>query len=100
MGLKLRTHQRLLKEIADKEVNSLGMKIKPTKCRSFSIRSGKPSKINFSIEGNNIPSIANEDQKFLGRLLFFNGKSEECFNLLKEVIKDKLDNLEKTAIRS
>ena len=65
----MRTHQRLLNEIADK-VNSLGKKIKPTKCRSFSIRSGKPSKIDFLIEGNNIPSIANEDQTFLERLLF------------------------------
>ena len=95
----LRTHQRLLDQITN-NINSLGMKIKPSKCRSFSIRGGKPSIVDYKIDGNNIPSVANEEQKFLGRVLFYNGKAEECFNLLKGVIKQKLDNLDSTKIRS
>ena len=70
----LRTHQRILNQIAEK-INSMGMKIKPSKCRSFSNRSGKPSKVNFTIEGNNVPSIQDEEQKFLGRVLFYDMKS-------------------------
>ena len=82
------------------QINSMGMKIKASKCRSFSLTSGKPSKIKFNFEGSEIPSIANEEQKFLGRILFYNGKSEECFSLLKETIQTKLENLNKTSIRN
>ena len=95
----LRTHRRLLSQISEK-INTMGLKIKPSKCRSFSLKSGSPSKIYFKIEENVIPSIADEEQKFLGRLLFFSGKSEECFKYLKETITTKLDNLDSTAIRS
>ena len=77
----------------------MGMKIKPSKCRSFSLKSGSPSIVHFNIEENVIPSIAEEEQTFLGRLLFFSGKSEECFEHLKTVIKEKIENLDKTLIR-
>ena len=66
----LRTHQRLLNQIQE-NIESMGMKIKPSKCRSFSLKSGKPSEVNFSIENYNVPSIAFDEQKFLGRVLFF-----------------------------
>ena len=33
-------------------------------------------------------------------MLFFSGKSQDCFNLLEKIIKEKLDNLESTAVRS
>ena len=49
----------------------MGIKIKPTKCRSFSIKSGSPDIIHFDIEGFKVPSIAEQEQKFLGRVLFF-----------------------------
>ena len=66
----------------------MGMKVKPSKCRSFSIPSGKPSNVHFLIEGNIVPSIQEEEQKFLGRVLFYDGNSEECFNLLKKNIEE------------
>ena len=94
-----RTHQRLMNQVSDK-INSLGMKIKPSKCRSFSLCSGKPSVVNFKFEDYSVPSISEEEQKFLGRVLFFQGKSEECFNLLQENISTKLKNLDKTEIRN
>ena len=93
-----RTHQRLMNQVSDK-INSMGMKIKPTKCRSFSLSSGKPKIIQFNFENNVIPSISEEEQKFLGRVLFFNGKSEECYNLLENVITKKMNNLDQTLIR-
>ena len=64
-----RTHQRIINEIS-KHINSMGKKIKPSKCRSFSLRSGSPGIIHFDIEGYKVPSIAEEEQKFLGRVLF------------------------------
>ena len=73
----------------------MGMKVKPSKCRSFSNSFGKPSNVDFLIEGNIVPSIQEEEQKFLGRVLFYDGNSEECFNLLKNNIEEKLMSLEK-----
>ena len=76
------------------------MKIKPSKCRSFTISRGKPNIVHYDIEGYKVPSISEEDQKFLGRLLFFEGKSQQTFDHLEKSIKEKLENLEKTSIRS
>ena len=75
------------------------MKIKPSKCRSFTISGGKPSVVHYSVEGYQI-SISEEEQKFLGRVLFFEGKSQQTYELLEKNIKEKLDNLEQTSIRS
>ena len=93
-----RTHQRLMNKIHE-NINSMGMMLKPSKCRSFSIKGGRPEKEIFRICEHPVPSIADEEQKFLGRVLFYSGKSSECFKLLQEDIKTRLDNLEKTAIR-
>ena len=78
----------------------MGMKLKPSKCRSFSIQSGKPSIITFQVGNDNIPSIYHEDQKFLGKLLFFNGKSKDTFDHIKSEIETRLQRLEETEIRN
>ena len=64
-----RTHQRLMNAI-DSKIRSMGMKLKPVKCRTFSIKSGTPWDINFNIGDNTIPTIFMDEQKFLGKLLF------------------------------
>ena len=95
----LRTQQRIINKI-DEHIKSMGMLLKPSKCRSFSIGSGKPIIKHFKIGEKVIPSIAEEEQKFLGKVLFFEGKSEQCHDLLKQKIQEKMDNLDKTAVRS
>ena len=69
---KLR-HQKMINEI-NANMLSMGLKLKPSKCRSFSLRSGKPTVVDFNIGENSIPSIAHEEQKFLGKVVFFSGK--------------------------
>ena len=59
------------------------MKLKPSKCRSFSICSGKSKSVSFCIDDNQIRSICEEDQKFLGKILFYSGKSEDTFDHVK-----------------
>ena len=51
-------------------MESMRMRLKPAKCRSFSIRSGVPGRINFTIVETEIPNIFQKEQKFLGKLLF------------------------------
>jgi len=53
----LRKHQKIQNEIKSK-IESMGMRLKSAKCRSFSIRSGLPSRINFTVGETEIPNIS------------------------------------------
>ena len=94
-----RTHQKVINEI-DNNINSMGMKLKPSKCRSFSLSSGSSKVVDFFIGEYRVPSISEEEQKFLGRVIFYTGKSAETIAYLKEIFTDKLENIDKTLIRS
>ena len=78
----------------------MGMSLKPSKCRSFSLVKGKPTVVDFHIGENLIPSILHEEQKFLGKVQFFHGKSQDTFDYLKETFKARLDNVDNLMIRS
>ena len=93
------THQNTIDRI-NTQISSMGMKLKPSKCRSFSLRGGKPEAIHFKIGENVIPSIRDEEQKFLGKLLFFNGKPEETFNYVSEIFKEGIARIEKSMVRN
>ena len=87
------THQKIINKIHS-HVSSMGMKLKPSKCRSFSLSSGKPKDEAFYIGDNRVPSICDEEQKFLGKLLFFNGKSEETFVHIRDIFKNGIDMID------
>ena len=55
-------------------IESMGMRLTPAKCRSFSIRSDVPNRIKFNIGETEIPNTFQEEQKFLGKLLFPTGR--------------------------
>ena len=78
----------------------MGMRLKPSKCRSLSIQSGSSKDVPFHIGDKRIPSIRDEEQKFLGRLLFFSGKSEETFKHIYEILKDALERIEASLVGS
>jgi hypothetical protein len=93
-----RTHQRLMNKI-NSNINSMGLKLKPSKCRTFSISSGSPSNTSFFIDENRIPTIQEEEQKFLGKLLFYSGKSDETYQHINETFSKQLENIDKLAVR-
>ena len=93
-----RTHQRQINKI-NFHIRSMGMELKPTKCRSFSIKKGKPLIVPFHIGDKEIPSIAHEEQKFLGKVIFFTGKSKETLSYFTEIFKDKLNNIDTAMVR-
>ena len=76
------------------------MKHQPSKCRLFSCSSGKHKVVSLHIGDNEIASIRDEEQKFLGKLLFFNGKSEETLNLIKDTFVQCIANIDKTMVRN
>ena len=53
----LRKHQKIQNELKSK-IESMGMRLKPAKCRSFSIRSGLPRRINFTVGETEISNIS------------------------------------------
>ena len=78
----------------------MGMKLKPSKFLSFAISSGRSSVVEFKIGDDSIPSIRDEEQKFLGKLLFYTGKSEETFTHIKETFEESLTNIENSSVRN
>ena len=95
----LRTHQKMINRI-NSNITSMGMKLKPSKCRGFSVCSGRASDISFHIGDNVIPSIRDEEQKFLGKLLFFSGKQEDNLSLIETTFKEGMDRIQKSEVRS
>ena len=93
------SHQKLINEIHT-QISSMGMKLKPKKCTSFSLSAGHPQVIPFHIGDNNIASIKDQEQKFLGKLLFFKGKSEETFSHIKNTFLEGIANIEKAIVRN
>ena len=69
----------------------MGMRLKPSKCRNFSISAGKAAKVPFSIGDSPVPSIADEDQHYLGAKVFFLGKEAEIVTELKKKFEEKLN---------
>ena len=74
--------------------------MKPTKCRSFSISAGKPTIIPYKLGDFVIPSVAEEEQKFLGKKIIFSGKQSEYLAEVRSILEEKLENLDKLAIRN
>ena len=60
---------------------------------------GSSKVVDFNIGQHRVPSISEEEQKFLGRVIFYSGKSSETLSYLKKIFSDKLENTEKTLIR-
>ena len=61
-----RRHQRLINEL-QQLTSSMGLKLKPPKCKSLSICAGKSTEVEFSSNGNELGSILRDpSHKFLG----------------------------------
>ena len=65
----------------------MGMRLKPAKCRLFCIRSGVPSRINFT--ETEIPNLFHKEQKFLGKHLLPTGKLSDEFDYIKSEFEIK-----------
>ena len=53
----------------------------------------------FHIGNHEIPSIAHEEQKFLGKVIFFSEKSKETFSYFKEKLESKLGYIDSAMVR-
>ena len=78
----------------------MGMRLKPSKCRSYSVSSGQSKDVPFFIGENRVPSIKDEEQKFLGKLLFFANKSTETFSLIESTLRQSMERIEAACVRN
>ena len=60
ISTNMRIHQIIINNI-HQSITSMDMKLKPPKCRSLSVRSGKYVKIPFHIGNSKIPSLCDEE---------------------------------------
>ena len=81
----------------------MGLVIKPSKCSSLSIQSGKSSDIVFHLteESEKIPIglVRNKPQKFLGSMVTALNKPSDMFEFLLEKLETKLKNIDNCSLR-
>lgn len=83
---------KLLRDI-DLNLKSVGMKLKPNKCRTFSLSRGVSKDTPFKLGGIVMENINEEPMKFLGSFIFVNSQGRRlrsaihdyCLDLLKKV---------------
>ena len=77
----------------------MGLKLKPSKCRSLSITGGSSSEVPFYIGDTEVDSIAKEPHKFLGSTITFSGKQSDIFEVISSHFTDRLERIDKLLIR-
>ena len=94
-----RQHQKIINEL-DGKLKTMGLMLKPRKCRSLSISSGKPTVVNFSVANEQIASVYDKPLKFLGSHITFSMKTAEVYELIREQIVTTLNSIDKVNIRN
>ena len=77
----------------------MNLKFKPAKCKSFSIVSGKPNSIQFTLNDVAMDTIEKEPHKFLGSQITFSGKQEHTFKYIHDHFLCRLKRIDSTLIR-
>ena len=91
--------QKIINNLQD-YTQSMGLQLKPSKCRSLSLLSGRPTAVNFTIAGNHVKTLDEDPQKFLGSLVTFSGKTSEIFTMIKDKLNTKLSNIDNCLVRN
>ena len=80
----LRKHRKLMKRLYEL-TSSMGLKLKPRKCRSLSVKAGKSVEIDFTLGESTIASILNDKcHKFLGGMYTFDNSTASVANVIRQ----------------
>ena len=83
----------------------MGLVFKPKKCRVYSVCSGKPTSVNFTLLDSANPqnpskvqlkTLVDDPLKFLGQIITHKNSSGDHFNFMKSILQTKLENLDKS----
>ncbi len=78
----------------------MGLKLKPVKCRSLSLVSGKPTAVSFHLDNTPLDTLDNSPHKFLGSNITFSGKQAETYKCVFDHFKTRLENIDCLEIRN
>ena len=79
---------------------SMGLKLKPRKCRSLSIRAGRSEEVVFSLGDSAIASILHDKcHKFLGGIYTFDCSVPSVAAVIEESVGDRLRNIDELLVR-
>ena len=96
----VRKHKKLMARL-HKLTTSMGLKLKPAKCRSLSIKAGKSQEIVFSLGESEIASILHDKyHKFLGGLYTFELSTASVAAVIKERVGEGLKRIDDLLVRN
>ena len=96
----LRKHKKLMARLHDLTM-SMGLKLKPRKCKSLSIKAGKSIEVGFFLGNSEISSILHDTfHKFLGGIYTFSCSPSAVASVVKGKIRSQLDNIDRLLVRN
>ena len=96
----VRKHRKLMARLQELTV-SMGLKLKPRKCKSLSIKAGKSVEIGFFLGDAAIGSILHDSyHKFLGGIYTFACSPSAVASVVKRKIQSQLENIDKLLVRN
>ena len=90
----LRKHKKLMARLHEL-TSSMGLRLKPRKCRSLSIKAGRSAELGFALGDSEIGSILHDKyHKFLGGFYTFDFSVSSVAAVIKDRLSDQLKNIE------
>ena len=77
----------------------MNLTLKPVKCKSISIRSGKSDACTFSLGDNILKSLKDAPEKFLGSNITFSGKSADIYEIVQSKLNGMIHNIASCKVR-
>ncbi|XP_072050342.1 uncharacterized protein [Amphiura filiformis] len=93
-----RKHQKIMSEI-HQITKSMNLTLKPSKCKSMSICSGKPNTCQFKIGENVLKTIKEAPEKFLGKHITHGYKAKDTFEIIQNKITEHMNNINESLVR-
>ena len=96
----VRKHKKLMAHLQDR-TSSMGLRLKPRKCKSLLIKAGKSVDIEFLLGDSLIGSILHDAHHwFLGGIYSFAFSSSAVTSVVKEKISAQLNNIDELLVRN
>ena len=96
----IRKHKKLMARLHEL-TTSMGLKLKPRKCRSLSVKAGKSEAIVFGLGEAEIASILNDKyHKFLGGFYTYDCSAASVAGIITERMGEQLKNIDNLLVRN
>ena len=92
-------HQKIINDLHSK-TQSMGLTLKPSKCRSLSICGGVPKVVDYHVGGTRIIPVKEDPQRFLGALITHSGNQKEIYDMIHSKFESSIANIESAPIRN